>query len=86
MLARSLSSVAQPRKPPRRLFVPPSPPEQTSSERISNVPALRDELVPTGSGTLGIMEEDLKLEADRLAQEIAHLQDALDALNRIQRK
>ncbi|OXU27074.1 hypothetical protein TSAR_014471 [Trichomalopsis sarcophagae] len=86
VLARSLSSVAQPRKPPRRLFVPPSPPEQTSSERINSVPALRDELVPTGSGTLGMMEEDLKLEADRLAQEIAHLQDALDTLNRMQRK
>ncbi|XP_058794717.1 uncharacterized protein LOC131666226 isoform X2 [Phymastichus coffea] len=86
ILARSLSTIAQPRKPAKRLFVPLTPPEQSSSDRINSVPALRDELVPTGSNSLSMIEEDLQVEADRLAQEIAHIQDALDTLNRMQRK
>ncbi|KAJ8666964.1 hypothetical protein QAD02_008626 [Eretmocerus hayati] len=86
ILARSLSTVAQPRKPPRRLFVPPTPPEQTSGERPGGIPTLRDELVPTGSHDLSIIEDDLCHEADKLAATIANLQDALEALNRMQRK
>ena len=58
-------------------------PEQTSA---NSVPNLKDELVPTGSDSLSIIEDDLQLEADKLAQEIANLQDALDALIRMQRK
>ncbi|XP_029179055.1 uncharacterized protein LOC114946623 isoform X2 [Nylanderia fulva] len=84
-LARNLSASATPRKPPRRLYVAPTPPEQVPMERISQIPTLRDELVPTGASTLPLME-DLKLEYDSLIQEIGRLQDALDALVRMQRK
>jgi len=84
-LARNLSANATPRKPPRRLFVIPAPPEQISMERINQVPTLRDELVPTGISTLPLME-DLKHEHDSLGQEIGRQQDALDALTRMQRK
>lgn len=54
-------------------------------ERISQLPTLRDELVPTGSSTLPFME-DLKHEQDSLTQEIGRQQDALDTLVRMQRK
>lgn len=54
-------------------------------ERISQIPTLRDELVPTGTSTLPLME-DLKRDYDSLSQEIGRLQDALDALVRMQRK
>ncbi|XP_011696194.1 PREDICTED: uncharacterized protein LOC105454917 [Wasmannia auropunctata] len=84
-LARNLSANATPRKPPRRLYVAPAPPEQIPMERISQIPTLRDELVPTGTSTLPLME-DLKREYDSLSQEIGRLQDALDALVRMQRK
>ncbi|KYM94960.1 SH3 and cysteine-rich domain-containing protein 2 [Cyphomyrmex costatus] len=84
-LARNLSVNATPRKPPRRLYVAPAPPEQIPMERISQIPTLRDELVPTGTSTLPLME-DLKHEYDSLSQEIGRLQDALDALVRMQRK
>ncbi|XP_015600165.1 uncharacterized protein LOC107270049 isoform X2 [Cephus cinctus] len=85
LLARNLLPTAPPRKPPRRLFVPPSPPEQAPIEKINQVPALRDELVPTGTSTLPMME-DLRREADSLTQEISRLQDSLDTLIRMQRK
>ncbi|XP_050453606.1 uncharacterized protein LOC126852650 isoform X3 [Cataglyphis hispanica] len=84
-LARNLSANATPRKPPRRLYVAPAPPEQIPMERISQIPTLRDELVPTGTSTLPLME-DLKHEYDSLTQEIGRLQDALDTLVRMQRK
>ncbi|XP_072761435.1 uncharacterized protein Stacl isoform X2 [Anoplolepis gracilipes] len=84
-LARNLSANTTPRKPPRRLYVAPAPPEQIPMEKISQVPTLRDELVPTGTSTLPIMD-DLKHEYDSLTQEISRLQDALDALVRMQRK
>lgn len=84
-LARNLSANATSRKPPRRLYVAPAPPEQIPMERISQIPTLRDELVPTGISTLPLME-DLKHEYDSLTQEIGRLQDALDALVRMQRK
>lgn len=84
-MARTLSTTAAPRKPPRRLFVPPAPPEQVPVERLNQVPALRDELVPTGTSTLPLME-DLRSESESLTQEIGRLQDALDALTRMQRK
>ncbi|XP_011864661.1 PREDICTED: uncharacterized protein LOC105560289 isoform X2 [Vollenhovia emeryi] len=84
-LARNLSANATPRKPPRRLYVAPAPPEQIPMERISQIPTLRDELVPTGTSTLPLME-DLKRDYDGLSQEIGRLQDALDALVRMQRK
>ncbi|XP_025158787.1 uncharacterized protein LOC105182484 isoform X5 [Harpegnathos saltator] len=84
-LARNLSASTTPRKPPRRLYVAPAPPEQIPMERISQVPTLRDELVPTGISTLPLME-DLRHEYDSLTQEIGRLQDALDALVRMQRK
>ncbi|XP_018313315.1 uncharacterized protein Stacl isoform X4 [Mycetomoellerius zeteki] len=85
VLARNLSANATPRKPPRRLYVAPAPPEQIPMERISQIPTLRDELVPTGTSTLPLME-DLKHEYDSLNQEIGRLQDSLDALVRMQRK
>ncbi|XP_012252079.2 uncharacterized protein LOC105683778 isoform X2 [Athalia rosae] len=85
LIARSLVPTPVARKPPRRLFVPPSPPEQVAVDRLSQVPALRDELVPTGTSSQPLME-DLKRESDRLTQEISRLQDSLDALIRIQRK
>ncbi|KAK1123572.1 hypothetical protein K0M31_008274 [Melipona bicolor] len=86
ILARSLSATATPsKKPSRRLFVAPGPPEQIPMERISQIPSLRDEIVPTGTSTLPLME-DLRREQDSLAQEITRLQDALDALIRMQRK
>jgi len=85
VLARNLSANATPRKPPRRLFVIPAPPEQIPMERINQVPTLRDELVPTGTSTLPLME-DLKHEHDSLSQEIGRQQDALDTLMRMQRK
>ncbi|KAL6430872.1 hypothetical protein ACFW04_006992 [Cataglyphis niger] len=85
VLARNLSANATPRKPPRRLYVAPAPPEQIPMERISQIPTLRDELVPTGTSTLPLME-DLKHEYDSLTQEIGRLQDALDTLVRMQRK
>ncbi|XP_067209770.1 uncharacterized protein Stacl isoform X5 [Linepithema humile] len=84
-LARNLSANATPRKPPRRLYVAPAPPEQIPMERISQIPTLRDELVPTGTSTLPLME-DLKHEYDSLTLEIGRLQDALDTLVRMQRK
>ncbi|TGZ43158.1 Uncharacterized protein DBV15_09810 [Temnothorax longispinosus] len=84
-LARNLSVNATPRKPPRRLYVAPAPPEQIPMERISQMPTLRDELVPTGTSTLPLME-DLKRDYDGLNLEIGRLQDALDALVRMQRK
>ncbi|XP_033224199.1 uncharacterized protein LOC117177533 isoform X2 [Belonocnema kinseyi] len=84
-LARTLSTTASPRKPPRRLFVPPAPPEQVPVERLNQVPALRDELVPTGTSAVPLME-DLHRESESLTQEIGRLQDALDALTRMQRK
>lgn len=86
ILARNLSTAVQPRKPNRRLFVPPSPPEQTSTDRINNVPVLKDELVPTGNNSLSMIEEDLHLETDRFVADVNRLQDTLDALNRMQRK
>ncbi|XP_046743535.1 uncharacterized protein LOC124409754 isoform X3 [Diprion similis] len=85
LVARSLAPTPGSRKPPRRLFVPPSPPEQVPQERLAQVPNLRDELVPTGTSAAPLME-DLKREADRLTQEISRLQDSLEALVRIQRK
>ncbi|XP_043523460.1 uncharacterized protein LOC122535741 isoform X2 [Frieseomelitta varia] len=86
ILARSLSATATPsKKPARRLFVAPGPPEQIPMERISQIPSLRDEIVPTGTSTLPLME-DLRREQDSLAQEITRLQDALDTLIRMQRK
>ena len=85
LLTRTLSTAATPKKPPKRLFVPPSPPEQISVERINQVPALRDELVPAGTANQA-MFEDLKREADGLTQEIGRLQDSLDGLVRMQRK
>lgn len=63
----------------------PGPPEQIPMERISQIPSLRDELAPTGTSTLPLME-DLRREHDSLAQEITRLQDALDTLIRMQRK
>ncbi|EZA50252.1 SH3 and cysteine-rich domain-containing protein [Ooceraea biroi] len=84
-LARNLSANATPRKPPRRLYVAPAPPEQVPMERINQIPTLRDELVPTGTSTLPLME-DLKHEHDSLTQEIGRQQDALDTLVRMQRK
>lgn len=63
----------------------PGPPEQVPMERISQIPSLRDELAPTGTSTLPMME-DLRREQDSLTQEITRLQDALDALTRMQRK
>lgn len=63
----------------------PGPPEQVSMERINQIPSLRDELAPTGTSTLPLME-DLRREYDSLTQEITRLQDALDALIRMQRK
>ncbi|XP_032684910.1 uncharacterized protein LOC116850570 isoform X5 [Odontomachus brunneus] len=84
-LARNLSANTTPRKPPRRLYVAPAPPEQVPMEKISQIPTLRDELVPTGTSTLPLME-DLRHEYDSLTQEIGRLQDALDALVRMQRK
>ncbi|KAK0088579.1 hypothetical protein PV325_011499 [Microctonus aethiopoides] len=86
LLAKNLSTTATPRKPPRRLFVPPSPPEQIPIERINQVPALRDELVLTGTNTSQPTLEDLRREADGLTLEIGRLQDSLDALTRMQRK
>lgn len=85
VLARNLSANATPRKPPRRLYVAPAPPDQIPMERISQIPTLRDELVPTGTSTLPLMD-DLKRDYDGLNQEIGRLQDALDALVRMQRK
>ncbi|CAL7942110.1 unnamed protein product [Xylocopa violacea] len=86
VLARSLAATATPsKKPSRRLFVAPGPPEQVPMERISQIPALRDEMAPTGTSTLPLMDE-LRQEHDSLAQEITRLQDALDALIRMQRK
>lgn len=85
IVARTLAPTPVARKPPRRLFVPPSPPEQVPVERISQVPNLRDELVPTGTSALPLME-DLRRESDRLTQEISRLQDSIEALVRIQRK
>ncbi|XP_051163131.1 uncharacterized protein LOC127282726 isoform X5 [Leptopilina boulardi] len=85
VLARSLSSAATVRKPPRRLFVSPAPPDQVPVERLNQVPTLRDELVPTGTSTLPLMD-DLHRESESLTQEIGRLQDALEALTRMQRK
>ncbi|XP_076684180.1 SH3 and cysteine-rich domain-containing protein isoform X2 [Andrena cerasifolii] len=86
ILARSLSATATPsKKPARRLFVAPGPPEQVPMERINQVPSLRDELAPTGTSTLPMMD-DLRHEHDGLNQEISRLQNALDALVRMQRK
>ncbi|XP_020277891.1 uncharacterized protein LOC109851827 isoform X2 [Pseudomyrmex gracilis] len=84
-LVRTLSVNATPRKPPRRLYVAPAPPEQIPMEKISQIPTLRDELAPTGASTLPLME-NLKHEYDNLTQEIGRLQDALDTLVRMQRK
>ncbi|XP_012138899.1 SH3 and cysteine-rich domain-containing protein isoform X2 [Megachile rotundata] len=86
VLARSLAATATPsKKPSRRLFVAPGPPEQVPIDRINQVPPLRDELAPTSTSTLPLME-DLRREHDTLSQEISRLQDALDALVRMQRK
>lgn len=86
VLARSLLATATPsKKPARRLFVAPGPPEQVPMDRINQIPSLRDELAPTGTSTLPLMEE-LRREHDSLNQEISRQQDALDALNRMQRK
>ncbi|XP_076288860.1 SH3 and cysteine-rich domain-containing protein isoform X2 [Lasioglossum baleicum] len=86
ILARSLAATATPsKKPARRLFVAPGPPEQVPMERINQVPALRDELAPTGTSTLPLME-DLQREHDALSQKISGLQEALDSLMRMQRK
>lgn len=86
VLARSLSATATPsKKPSKRLFVAPGPPEQVPMERINQIPSLRDELAPTTTSTLPLME-DLRREHDGLYQEIARLHDALDALIRMQRK
>ncbi|KAF7404034.1 hypothetical protein HZH68_006828 [Vespula germanica] len=85
ILARNLSVNATPRKPVRRLFVALSRPEQVPIEKATQIPQLRDELVPTGISTLPLMEE-LKREHDSLTQKIGRLQDALDTLIRMQRK
>ncbi|XP_076632341.1 SH3 and cysteine-rich domain-containing protein isoform X2 [Colletes latitarsis] len=86
VLARSLSATQTPSKKPfRRLFVAPGPPEQIPMERINQIPSLRDELAPTTTSTLPLME-DLRREHDSLNQEISRLHDALDALMRMQRK
>lgn len=85
LLARNLSSLTTQKKPPRRLFVPPTPPEQISTERINQVPALRDELVLNGQNSQTTID-DLRREADNLTLEIGRLQDSLDALTRMQRK
>ncbi|XP_053984530.1 uncharacterized protein LOC128879427 isoform X1 [Hylaeus volcanicus] len=86
VLARSLSVTATPSKKPfRRLFVAPGPPEQIPMERINQIPSLRDELAPTSTSTLPLME-DLRREHDGLSQEISRLHDALNALIRMQRK
>ncbi|XP_046817811.1 uncharacterized protein LOC124423745 isoform X1 [Vespa crabro] len=84
-LARNLSANATPRKPVRRLFVALSRPEQVPVEKATQIPQLRDELVPTGISTVPLMEE-LKREHDSLTQKIGRLQDALDTLIRMQRK
>ncbi|XP_033330295.2 SH3 and cysteine-rich domain-containing protein isoform X3 [Megalopta genalis] len=86
ILARSLTATGTPsKKPARRLFVAPGPPEQVPMERINQVPSLRDELAPTGTSTLPMME-DLRREHDALSQKISGLQEALDSLMRMQRK
>ncbi|XP_043668479.1 uncharacterized protein LOC122629283 isoform X4 [Vespula pensylvanica] len=85
ILARNLSVNATPRKPVRRLFVALSRPEQVPIEKATQIPQLRDELVPTGISTLPLLEE-LKREHDSLTQKIGRLQDALDTLIRMQRK
>ncbi|XP_017876177.1 uncharacterized protein LOC108622657 isoform X2 [Ceratina calcarata] len=86
VLARSLAATATPsKKPSRRLFVAPGPPEQVPIERINQIPPLRDELAPTGASTLPMME-DLRREHDNLTQEITRLQEALDSFTRMQRK
>ncbi|XP_078041095.1 SH3 and cysteine-rich domain-containing protein isoform X2 [Augochlora pura] len=86
ILARSLAATATPsKKPARRLFVAPGPPEQVPMERINQVPPLRDELAPTGTSTLPMME-DLRREHDALSQKISGLQEALESLMRMQRK
>lgn len=63
----------------------PPPPDQVPVERLNQVPTLKDELVPTGTSTLPLME-DLHRESESLTQEIGRLQDALEALTRMQRK
>lgn len=85
LLAKNFATAATPKKPPRRLFVAPAPPEQISVERINQVPALRDELVPAGMANQTTLE-DLRREADSLTQEIVRLQDSVDSLLRLQRK
>ncbi|XP_031830215.1 SH3 and cysteine-rich domain-containing protein isoform X2 [Nomia melanderi] len=86
ILARSLAANAAPsKKPARRLFVAPGPPEQVPIERINQVPSLRDELAPTGTSTLPLMD-DLQREYDGLNQEISRIQDALNALVGMQKK
>ncbi|CAK9827102.1 Proto-oncogene vav [Anthophora retusa] len=86
ILARSLgASVTPSKKPNKRLFVAPAPPERVPTERINQIPSLRDELAPTGANSLTMME-NLRREHDSLTQEITRLQDALDALIRMQRK
>ena len=85
ILTRNLLANAPSKKPVRRLFVAPSPPDQISVDRISQVPTLRDELVPTGVNKQQMME-DLRRESDSLTQEITRLQEALSTLIRMQRK
>ncbi|XP_034941767.1 uncharacterized protein [Chelonus insularis] len=85
LFAKNLSSTAMPRKPPRRLFVPPSPPEQIPIERINQVPTLRDELISSGMSGQPTLD-DLRRESDALNLEISRVQDSLDALIRMQRK
>lgn len=85
LLAKNLSSLSTPKKPPRRLFVPLTPPEQIPVERINQVPTLRDELVPNGQNSQTALD-DLRREADNLTLEIGRLQDSLDALMRMQKK
>ncbi|KOC67893.1 SH3 and cysteine-rich domain-containing protein 2 [Habropoda laboriosa] len=86
ILARTLgASATLSKKPAKRLFVAPAPPERVSTERINQIPPLRDELAPVGTSSLPMME-NLRREHDNLTQEITRLQDALDALIRMQRK
>ncbi|XP_015177351.1 PREDICTED: uncharacterized protein LOC107066856 isoform X2 [Polistes dominula] len=85
ILARNLSVNATPRKPVKRLFVALSRPEQVPIEKAAQIPQLRDELVPTGISTLPFMEE-LKREHETLTQKKGRIQEALDALIRMQRK
>ena len=85
ILARTLqTTAAQNRKQThRRLFVPMSTPEQSNQ---TGVPALKDELVPTGDESLALLEESLQIDIDALNKEIAQIQESIDSKMRLQRQ